>query len=408
MTDNTTSTVVTAKCRYLVADAGTFFRPDVQLHLLAENICTTPGVIAEVRDRVSRDRLASNPALGITGLDIVEPSQEAIQFIRRYAHATGDLSVLSEVDMGVAALAYDVTKQYDKSRNIRPMPEQSYLEDAQLITALPKRNKVLKGVFDEDGFRVFTKDTSSRQERKIERIQQEQTQEEAEAETCENVEEQEEAKEEALEFELDDEDMEIDDNAWITEYNVEEHLNRDAGNQPEKKIKQIKVATMTGDLALQNLLVRMALVIIGTQGQKITKFKSFILRCRSCSRVERNMRRVFCGSCGYQSLERTPYYIDKKGRMRLPPIRSRTLKGIQYDAPMPKGGRTNIVWNESELLRRNPHAYKEPKNRTKGYDPNVSSHVKQTRSHRDVQVGLGRRNPNIPKKRHHKKKKSRR
>lgn len=49
-----------------------------------------------------------------------------------------------------------------------------------------------------------------------------------------------------------------------------------------KSIKKMEVACMTGDFAVQNVLLQMGLNLVGQQGKKITQVKSWILRCHAC------------------------------------------------------------------------------------------------------------------------------
>ncbi|WP_048055281.1 type II toxin-antitoxin system VapC family toxin [Pyrococcus sp. NA2] len=67
---------------------------------------TTPRVIEEVRDRESRIFLESLISAG--KVKVVEPSREAIKIIKDIAIKTGELEELSEADIEVLALAYEL------------------------------------------------------------------------------------------------------------------------------------------------------------------------------------------------------------------------------------------------------------------------------------------------------------
>ena len=87
----------------------------------------------------------------------------------------------------------------------------------------------------------------------------------------------------------DAEDSESDGGEWITSTNLSKHRNRDLGllpNQPNGKApgqpKQIAAACMTGDFAVQNVLLGIGLGLVGEGGKRISKVKSWILRCHAC------------------------------------------------------------------------------------------------------------------------------
>jgi RNA-binding protein NOB1 len=94
------------------------------------------------------------------------------------------------------------------------------------------------------------------------------------------------------------------DGEWITPGNVSHHKSLDLGlipaaessaqsssnaaDQKKKKVKgekhipQMKAACMTGDYAVQNVLLQMGLNLVGEQGKRIGVVKSWVLRCHAC------------------------------------------------------------------------------------------------------------------------------
>jgi RNA-binding protein NOB1 len=87
---------------------------------------------------------------------------------------------------------------------------------------------------------------------------------------------------------LDDEDEESDGGEWITPANVTTHRNHDLGLLPAdngkagEEAKPLAAACMTGDFAVQNVLLGMGLGLVGEGGKRIGKVKSFVLRCHAC------------------------------------------------------------------------------------------------------------------------------
>ena len=68
--------------------------------------CTTPKVVEEVKDPESRLLLESLISAG--KVKVLMPSGESIQAVREKAVETGELNELSEADIEVLALAYEL------------------------------------------------------------------------------------------------------------------------------------------------------------------------------------------------------------------------------------------------------------------------------------------------------------
>ena len=93
--------------KYAVIDSGPLIK-GVRLETIgAERYVTVPEVLLELRDRHVRERLAALPF----ELETREPSQEALDVIRKFAKLTGDLPALSAVDIRVLALAWLLEKE---------------------------------------------------------------------------------------------------------------------------------------------------------------------------------------------------------------------------------------------------------------------------------------------------------
>lgn len=93
--------------RFLVVDAGPIIRGARIEAMGAERLVTIPEVLAELRDEQTRARLAALPF----ELEVREPSDEAVSAVKRFAKLTGDLPVLSAVDVRVLALTWMLEKQ---------------------------------------------------------------------------------------------------------------------------------------------------------------------------------------------------------------------------------------------------------------------------------------------------------
>lgn len=80
---------------------------------------------------------------------------------------------------------------------------------------------------------------------------------------------------------------------WVTPQNVALHKSRalellpsDGGagkkGRRQKEDEIVLAGCMTGDFAVQNVLLQMGLTLVGTEGKRIQKVKSWVLRCHAC------------------------------------------------------------------------------------------------------------------------------
>ena len=93
-----------------------------------------------------------------------------------------------------------------------------------------------------------------------------------------------------------------DDNEgeWITPENVSLHKARALGLTPSengsakgRNKEIIPVGCMTADFAMQNVLLQMDLSLVGMEGKKIQKVKTWVLRCHACFKYVRHLPCIF-------------------------------------------------------------------------------------------------------------------
>ncbi|CAO1620440.1 unnamed protein product [Parajaminaea phylloscopi] len=77
------------------------------------------------------------------------------------------------------------------------------------------------------------------------------------------------------------------------------------GKKGKKGAGRMTVATMTADYAVQNVLLQMGMALVSTEGYRIERVKSWILRCHACFKVCKDSDKKFCPSCGNPTLLRT-------------------------------------------------------------------------------------------------------
>ena len=86
---------------------------------------------------------------------------------------------------------------------------------------------------------------------------------------------------------------------WITPDNVGIHKSRALDLLPDDNLKSkgkkaavIGSGCMTADFAMQNVLLQMGLNLVGLEGKRIEKVKSWVLRCHACFKCVNTLTRM--------------------------------------------------------------------------------------------------------------------
>ncbi|RWR74915.1 Nin one binding NOB1 Zn-ribbon-like protein [Cinnamomum micranthum f. kanehirae] len=101
-----------------VVDADAIIHGGEKLMNYADKLVLVKEVLEEVRDPVSRHRLAFMPF----SVDAMEPSPDALKKVISFARATGDLQTLSDVDLKLIALTYTLEAQIHGTKHLRDNP----------------------------------------------------------------------------------------------------------------------------------------------------------------------------------------------------------------------------------------------------------------------------------------------
>ena len=96
-----------------------------------------------------------------------------------------------------------------------------------------------------------------------------------------------------------DEDEE-DDSDWITPFNIDD--------VPEDFEEPELVACLTTDFAMQNVLLKMKIGMIGVEGRKIKNARKYILRCTGCKYIDKTSTKVKNSAFGYKKILRILCY----------------------------------------------------------------------------------------------------
>lgn len=102
----------------IVVDSSALIDGGEKLMRCAEKVVSVNEVLNEIKDPVSRHRMAFMPF----PLDPMEPSEEALKKVISFARATGDLQSLSGVDLKLLALTYTLEAQAHGTAHLRTQP----------------------------------------------------------------------------------------------------------------------------------------------------------------------------------------------------------------------------------------------------------------------------------------------
>lgn len=169
-----------------------------------------------------------------------------------------------------------------------------------------------------------------------------------------------------------------DELAWITPDTLKRAQRRD-GRYGQPPDASVDVCCMSTDFAMQNVLMRMGMKLLSTDGLVMRSVKQWGVQCSGCFRTARDVSRQFCSHCGNATLVRVALVVDRHGRqrvLRIPEhVRARIMstRGTRYTMAAPKQGRNagNEITAEDALaeVRRpaprppTPHAMRTPRPR---------------------------------------------
>ncbi|WFD22345.1 20S-pre-rRNA D-site endonuclease nob1 [Malassezia equina] len=307
---------------------------------LADKYFIPPSVLAELRDVRAREYLETLHATGQVDLHVREPSAAALAQVVAFAKQTGDYAVLSPADLHVLALTYALEieahgtwriretvggKTGQQQHEERRLAEKSAQEKAAAPAAPEQAKAAPSGAASDDpaddGFTVV------------------------------------ERKARTLHEAIDD-----DEGEWITPENITQHKNKSLGLVGDETIAEeapkkgrrrrgrkgaparMSVACMTGDFAVQNVLLQMGLYLVGVDGLRIERVKSWVLRCHACYKICADVERKFCPSCGNATLLRTSVTAGAPGegasglQVHLKPNFQYKNRGTKYSLPLPRAG----------------------------------------------------------------------
>ncbi|KAI1113311.1 Nin one binding Zn-ribbon like-domain-containing protein [Nemania sp. NC0429] len=354
----------------LILDAGPLIKNDPPVSTLlaqAHELYTLPSVVSEIRDAATRSRVETTL---LPFLKLRNPRPASIKFITDFARRTGDLEVLSRPDIHLMALAYELECEMNggdwrlrktpgqKGVNGKPpaRPEQggADIPDTPQETESAEEPEKAEEDRAED---LPSADPTVATEPSLEQTQPI-VEEEVITQTLESLSLKQSATptidvstedaptedttpqedEEGVEEE---EEADDDDEGWITPSNLKKHQAKDQLVLPEQPVQRVlKAALLTSDYAMQNVLLRINLNLVSPGLARITRVKTWVLRCHGCFQVTRDTSKQFCPRCGQATLTRVSCATDQAGRVTvyLKKNYQWNNRGNVYSVPKPVHG----------------------------------------------------------------------
>ncbi|KAI0415007.1 Nin one binding Zn-ribbon like-domain-containing protein [Xylaria grammica] len=345
---STAETAPSKPIHALVLDTGPLIRNDPPFSTLlarAHELYTIPSVISEIRDASTRSRL-ENTILPF--LKLRSPTPASIRFVTDFARRTGDLEVLSKPDLHLIALAYELECEMNGGDwRLRKTPGQKGVNGKS--PAQLEKEKAGGSNGPEAPEQVLAAEPAENEGAT--------TEEAALSEPVEDVEPT--AEQETITQALDSLSLEAsatptvdfavgntatdddDDEGWITPSNLEKHQARDQLAQPDQPLQRVlKVALLTSDYAMQNVLLRINLNLVSPRLARITRAKTWVLRCHGCFQITRDTSKQFCPRCGQATLTRVSCSTDQAGNftVHLKKNFQWNNRGNVYSVPKPVHG----------------------------------------------------------------------
>jgi RNA-binding protein NOB1 len=212
-----------------------------------------------------------------------------------FAKRTGDYAVLSQTDLSVIALTCQYELEVNGDKNVRSVPGER--KGPASVKHTPKAKGKGKEKEKEGVEATTAVDATTEVPEESRDIKEDDSESDSDEETsASRIEEVTEAVakvdlEEVSQAEAPaqpgwkDEQEDSDGGEWINPSNVSKHRSKDLGLVPAgggSDQSPMAAACMTGDYAVQNVLLSMGLGLIGEQGKRINKVKSWVLRCHAC------------------------------------------------------------------------------------------------------------------------------
>ena len=320
---------------------------------------TTPSVLAEIRDENARLRIETQY---LPFLTLRTPKPESVKFVRDFARKTGDLVVLSETDVEILALAYELECERNGGDwRLRRVPGQKKV-NGRKPEVIENKDQPLEEQNDADN--VSKGEPDPEEDAGADNVFVETQPGESGAEVppqnhdtdltaqVTSLSIQEHGDDTSASGAISPEEVDIsesDSDGWITPSNIQTHKASEerTSKATADSVKTLQVATITGDFAMQNVILQMNLNLLSsTTCQRITHIKQTILRCHGCFATTKDMLKQFCPRCGNPTLTRVTCTTSENGevKLHLKANMQWNNRGNVYSIPKPTAGAANQKW----------------------------------------------------------------
>ncbi|KAI0750999.1 Nin one binding Zn-ribbon like-domain-containing protein [Daedaleopsis nitida] len=410
-----------AACKHLVLDAGPLLSLS-PLRGLAQTYYTVPQILDELKDKRAREHFERLGLSAGVSIEVKGPATASVAHVIQWAKKTGDYSVLSHADLCVLALTYELD-QKEKEEKEKANQEESEqdintnvptgdnnAEDGSTVPSAQEDDESISIVVSEETEAHEHDDLTSDadepppssdpdedeedspkdlEEREPLEVELQPVREESTLGTPSNTspplpkpstissapsapshstEIPAETPEDNAPLYDDPSDEDDGEGEWITPKNVALHKSRALdllpsaadGRKGKKQTQEtIPVGCMTADFAMQNVLLQMGLGLVGVEGKRIERVKSWVLRCHACFKICKDASRKFCPSCGNPTLLRASVTISSPNagpntramQVHLKKNFQFKTRGTIYSIPAPKPGSAKTGPGEGLILR---------------------------------------------------------
>jgi RNA-binding protein NOB1 len=404
----------------LVVDTAPIIKSLHSLPALAERLITVPDVLLEIKDQKTKQELQAFTKPMETKI----PSPEAIKLVLKVSKESGDSTSLSITDVRVIALALQLEWESgrDKKADMQLLnPRMNPTSDSSTVQEHNKETKevetnVAEALAKEDSQPAQEDPKDSREVKKKKNRHRRRVKKEASQTNSGIVPQLEQEAAEITQETLQDEltvvneavvpesnpleglshmmaPVELsdsDDGEWITPSKLREE------SHPSNLSEEVKVGIITDDFAMQNVCLRLGLKLISSAGARITKIKTWILRCHACYALVHDLSKHFCPRCGNATLLRTSVQATPEGlKIFLKKDFQYRNRGTVYSIPQTQTGRKaqNLILREDQ--KEYQRALKAREKMEKAQDFDFDMFGTQRISHTGhIQIGYGRKNVN--------------
>ncbi|KAI0513254.1 Nin one binding Zn-ribbon like-domain-containing protein [Xylaria bambusicola] len=368
---STAETTPSKPIHALILDAGPLIKNDPPVSTLlaqANELYTLPSVVSEIRDAATRSRVETTL---LPFLKLRSPRPASIKFVTDFARRTGDLEVLSKPDIHLMALAYELECELNggdwRLRNTPGQkgvngksPAQLEKEKAEGLNRTEDSEETILEETPSTGDSAKTDGTVTEEAPASESTDAaapstEQAEPTVAQETITQTLDSlslEQSATPTIDFATENtttddarkQEEEDDDEGWITPSNLKKHQAKDQLASPEQPVQRVlKVALLTSDYAMQNVLLRINLNLVSSGLARITRVKTWVLRCHGCFQITRDTSKQFCPRCGQATLTRVSCSTDQAGNFTIYLKKNFQWnnRGNVYSVPKPVHGSAN-------------------------------------------------------------------